>query len=102
MTAAGTLVCATIPQLGALSAARWSALLGGERAAALPTASPWNRSATGCATWPDRRQPARCHPAPGTAERGPIDPGLRGRPRRKPRQLYADQGYDFDEYRRLP
>ncbi|AIA07813.1 putative transposase [Streptomyces noursei] len=27
--------------------------------------------------------------------------GLRGRPRRKPRRLYADRGYDFDEYRRL-
>jgi transposase len=27
--------------------------------------------------------------------------GLRGRPRRKPRQLYADRGYDFDKYRRL-
>ncbi|WP_328974204.1 MFS transporter [Streptomyces canus] len=32
------LVGATLPQLGALSAARWSALLSGERAAALPTA----------------------------------------------------------------
>ena len=38
MTAAGALVGATIPQLGALSAARWSALLQGERTAALPTA----------------------------------------------------------------
>ena len=28
--------------------------------------------------------------------------GLRGRPRRKPRRLYADRGYDFDKYRRLP
>lgn len=35
---AGVLVGATLPQLGALSAARWSALLCGERAAALPTA----------------------------------------------------------------
>lgn len=26
--------------------------------------------------------------------------GLRGRPRRKPRRLYADRGYDFDKYRR--
>ncbi|ATL25581.1 MFS transporter [Streptomyces formicae] len=32
------LVGATLPQLGALSAARWSALLSGERAVALPTA----------------------------------------------------------------
>lgn len=28
--------------------------------------------------------------------------GLLGRPRRKPRRLYADRGYDFDKYRRLP
>ncbi|MGY5060708.1 MFS transporter [Streptomyces sp. 900105755] len=35
---AGVLVGATLPQLGALSAARWSALLSGQRAAALPTA----------------------------------------------------------------
>lgn len=27
--------------------------------------------------------------------------GQRGRPRRKPRRLYADRGYDFDRYRRL-
>jgi transposase len=27
--------------------------------------------------------------------------GLRGRPRLKPPWLYADQGYDFDKYRRL-
>lgn len=27
--------------------------------------------------------------------------GARGRPRRKPRCLYADRGYDFDKYRRL-
>ncbi|MFD8685603.1 MFS transporter [Streptomyces sp. NPDC059651] len=37
-TAAGALAGATIPQLGALSSARWSALLRGERAEALPTA----------------------------------------------------------------
>lgn len=35
---AGVLVGATLPQLGALSAARWSALLSGERATALPAA----------------------------------------------------------------
>ncbi|MDQ0779838.1 MFS family permease [Streptomyces aurantiacus] len=35
---AGVLVGATLPQLSALSAARWSALLSGERAAALPSA----------------------------------------------------------------
>jgi hypothetical protein len=38
MTAGGILMGATIPQLGALSAARWAALLRDERAAALPTA----------------------------------------------------------------
>ncbi|MEU5060188.1 MULTISPECIES: IS5 family transposase [unclassified Streptomyces] len=27
--------------------------------------------------------------------------GLRGRPRRQPRRLFADGGYDYDEYRRL-
>ena len=38
MTAGGVLAGATIPQLGALSAARWAALLRDGRAAALPTA----------------------------------------------------------------
>ncbi len=38
MAAGGVLAGATIPQLGALSAARWVALLRDERAAALPTA----------------------------------------------------------------
>jgi hypothetical protein len=38
MTGGGVLVGATIPQLGALSAARWAALLHDERSAALPTA----------------------------------------------------------------
>jgi MFS family permease len=38
MTAGGVLAGATIPQLGALSAARWAALLRDDRAAALPTA----------------------------------------------------------------
>ncbi len=32
----------------------------------------------------------------------PAIRGLRGRPRREPRRLSADRGYDFDEYRRLP
>lgn len=27
--------------------------------------------------------------------------GLRGRPRSRPRQLFADRGYDYDKYRRL-
>ena len=27
--------------------------------------------------------------------------GLRGRPRRQPREVFADRGYDFDKYRRL-
>jgi transposase len=26
--------------------------------------------------------------------------GRRGRPRRRPRELFADRGYDFDKYRR--
>jgi hypothetical protein len=38
LTAGGALAGATIPQLGALSAARWAALLRGDRAAGLPTA----------------------------------------------------------------
>jgi hypothetical protein len=38
MMAGGVLVGATIPQLGALSASRWAAMLRDERAAALPTA----------------------------------------------------------------
>lgn len=38
MTAGGVLAGATIPQLGALSAARWAALLRDERAGALPAA----------------------------------------------------------------
>jgi hypothetical protein len=38
MTAGGAAAGATIPQLGALSAARWAALLRGQRAAALPAA----------------------------------------------------------------
>jgi hypothetical protein len=38
MAAGGVLVGATIPQLGALSAARWAALLRDERAEGLPTA----------------------------------------------------------------
>jgi transposase len=27
--------------------------------------------------------------------------GLRGRPRRRPRRLFADRGYDYDKYRRI-
>ncbi|WP_434098441.1 transposase [Streptomyces mirabilis] len=27
--------------------------------------------------------------------------GLRGRPRSKPKRLFADRGYDYDTYRRL-
>ena len=38
MAAGGILAGATIPQLGALSAARWAAMLHGRRATALPTA----------------------------------------------------------------
>lgn len=38
LTAAGALAGATVPQLGALSAARWAALLTGDRTEELPTA----------------------------------------------------------------
>jgi len=38
LTVGGALAGATIPQLGALSAARWAALLRGDQASALPTA----------------------------------------------------------------
>ncbi|WP_405918252.1 MFS transporter [Streptomyces sp. NBC_00728] len=46
---AGVFVGATLPQLGALSAARWSALLSGERAASLPTAFALEALANGVA-----------------------------------------------------
>src|SRR5215469_16194072 len=49
MTAGGVLAGATIPQLGALSAARWAALLRDERAAALPTAFALESLANGLA-----------------------------------------------------
>jgi transposase len=31
----------------------------------------------------------------------PCIRGLRGRPRKRPRRLFADRGYDYDKYRRL-
>ncbi len=31
----------------------------------------------------------------------PLIRGRRGRPRRKPREVYADRGYDHDTYRRI-
>jgi hypothetical protein len=49
MMAGGVLAGATIPQLGALSAARWTALLRDERAAALPTAFALESLANGLA-----------------------------------------------------
>jgi len=49
MAAGGVLAGATIPQLGALSAARWAALLRDERAAALPTAFALESLANGLA-----------------------------------------------------
>jgi hypothetical protein len=49
MTAGGVLAGATIPQLGALSAARWAALLRDEQAAALPTAFTLESLANGLA-----------------------------------------------------
>lgn len=32
----------------------------------------------------------------------PRIPGLRGRHRSRPKRLFADRGYEFDKYRRLP
>ncbi|MGN9841339.1 MFS transporter [Nonomuraea sp. H19] len=49
MTAAGAAAGATIPQLGALSAARWSALLRGSRSAELPAAFALESLANGLA-----------------------------------------------------
>ncbi|WP_369149598.1 transposase [Streptomyces sp. R44] len=60
-----------------------------------------DRHGTPLAVHPHRRQPARRHPAPAAAGRRPIDARPAGRPRRKPRRLYADRGYDLDKYRRL-
>ncbi len=34
-------------------------------------------------------------------EAAPPVRGLRGRPRNRPKRLFADRGYDFDKYRRL-
>ncbi|RKE05171.1 hypothetical protein BX266_7439 [Streptomyces sp. TLI_171] len=44
------------------------------------------------------RQPARRHPAP-MLDAVPPARGLRRRPRRRPRRLYADRGHDVDQYR---
>lgn len=49
MAAAGAVAGATIPQLGALSAARWSALLRGSRSAELPAAFALESLANGLA-----------------------------------------------------
>lgn len=49
---------------------------------------------------PDRRSPQRHHPAPAPGRGLPPVRGKRGRPRRKPRTLYADRGNDHDIYRR--
>lgn len=49
----------------------------------------------------DRWQPPRHHPAAAPARRDPADPRSDRSPRHRPRQLFADRGYDFDKYRRL-
>ena len=75
MTAGGVLAGATIPQLGALSAARWAALLRDERPRRCLPRLRWNRWPTSWPTWPVRpwsassapagtRRPARCWPPP--------------------------------------
>jgi transposase len=48
-----------------------------------------------------RRQPTSCPQLLPLLDAVPSIRGLRGRPRRRPRWLYADRGYDFDKYRRL-
>ncbi|GHB03853.1 hypothetical protein GCM10010305_53740 [Streptomyces termitum] len=48
-----------------------------------------------------RRPPLAASEIPPLPDAVPPIRGLRGRPRRKPRRLYADRGYDFAKYRRL-
>ena len=71
MAAGGVLAGATIPQLGALSAARWAALLRDDRAAALPTAFALESLANGLAYLAGPALVsilgASGHPAAGTA-----------------------------------
>ena len=71
MAAGGVLVGATIPQLGALSAARWSALLRADRAPELPTAFSLESLSNGLAYLAGpvlvSAVAARGHPALGTA-----------------------------------
>ena len=50
---------------------------------------------------PDWWQPSRHHPALPLLDAIPRIRGVTGRPRRRPRQLFADRGYDFDKYPRL-
>ncbi|MFI0907081.1 IS5 family transposase [Streptomyces sioyaensis] len=50
---------------------------------------------------PDRRKPARCHAVDPVLDAIAPIRGLRGRPRHRPKHLFADRGYDFDKYRRL-
>lgn len=55
----------------------------------------------GDSSWPRLAAEASCHgdTSPTSTQREAA--ALRGRPRRRPRRLYADRGYDFDKYRRL-
>jgi IS5 family transposase len=45
--------------------------------------------------------PPRRHPAAAAPGCRAGDPRTTRAPRRKPHELYADRGYDFDKYRRL-
>ncbi len=67
----------------------------------LQASSDRQSSRTPACSHAHRRQPTRRHSALAVAGCSPADSAPAGRPRRKPRRLYADCGYDFDKYRRL-
>jgi transposase len=48
---------------------------------------------------PHRLQPQRRHPADPAGRRRAADPRKARTPRRRPRELFADGGYDHDKYR---
>ncbi|WP_328724189.1 IS5 family transposase [Streptomyces sp. NBC_00259] len=87
----------------AVDSSRVRALKGGITSAPRPSTVPvpapstiWSSTAT------EPRSLSRSPAATGTMlDAIPSIRGLRGRPRHKPRRLYADRGYDFDKYRRL-
>jgi hypothetical protein len=49
---------------------------------------------------PDWREPVRREPLLPLVDSLPAIRGVVGRPRRKPKVLFADRGYDYDKYRR--